>query len=488
MLRAALFLTAILAVAGDAGDSAAEAEALDVVDPSSLVGQLTVLQLKELIAEAVSQAVLPLHNNCTDYSETGDCSLVVENDLCNEAEFYARYCCRSCTLAKQIPTYGPHLSLTAEVPISINVTTEATKYPRGSNVTITCEATGYPIPEVVWFRNYNEISSTGEYEEQVEDLGGVFLKTIRSDIIIHDYSVDYSHFQCMAINSGGLVKSAITINIDTELSVEFLPEVPIFEAKDDVILDCVAQGADVSEIIWFREVEQVGNSNQYKIIERRSFEDGLTKIHSKLTILRHKTSVSGNLFTCTAISRKGGNKEEWKRVFISDVDVHPNCHDLAGGISCYEESHRCEYRQEYVYRYCCRTCTIMGTLSSYGPHLRSDAEAPLEIFIQSSDVEIPFGGDATLKCRTSGFPGRQSISWLKNDTMAEESDNIQIEEVANCTPLLCEVESLLTIKGVKVSDTGKYICRTSNVIGMKDAAILLRLMGDGNIYIDEDVV
>lgn len=52
------------------------------------------------------------------------------------------------------------------VPISINVTTEATKYPRGSNVTITCEATGYPIPEVVWFRNYNEISSTGEYEEQ----------------------------------------------------------------------------------------------------------------------------------------------------------------------------------------------------------------------------------------------------------------------------------------------------------------------------------
>lgn len=51
---------------------------------------------------------------------------------------------------------------------------------------------------------------------EVEDLGGVFLKTIRSDIIIHDYSVDYSHFQCMAINSGGLVKSAITINIDSK--------------------------------------------------------------------------------------------------------------------------------------------------------------------------------------------------------------------------------------------------------------------------------
>ncbi|XP_027222220.2 peroxidasin homolog [Penaeus vannamei] len=489
MLVVAVFLTAMLAVAGEDVEAVEAVEAVDafeVLDPSTLVGQLTVLQLKELIAETMAQALVPLHHNCTDYSETGDCGLVVENGLCGAEEFYARYCCRSCTLAKQIPTFGPHLSLTAKAPISINVTTDLVKYPRGSNVTITCEATGYPTPEVVWFRNYNEISSIGEYEEDTEVLGGILLKTIRSNLIIDNYSVDYSHFQCMAINSEGLAKSSITIYIEDELSVVLLPEVPIMEAKNEVVLDCVATGADVNEVIWFREVELIHNSNEYRIIERRSFEDGLTKIHSKLTILRHKTEDSGSLFTCSAIDRKGGNKEKWKRVYISDVGVHPNCHDLAGRKACYEESHRCEFKQEYIYRYCCKTCTLMGVLPTYGPHLRGDAEAPLEVSIQTNSTVVPYGGDAELVCMTSGFPGRQSVMWLKKDELIRESNNIHIKHDSACSPLLCEVSASLLIKGIKISDTGKYICRTSNVVGMKDALVLLRSMEDGEIYIDID--
>ncbi|XP_047472150.1 hemicentin-1-like [Penaeus chinensis] len=486
MLGVAVFLTAILAVAGQDVDPTDAVDTIDVLDPSSLVGQLTVSQLKELIAETMTQVMIPLHYNCTDYSETGDCGLVVENNLCGAKQVYARYCCRSCTLAKQIPTYGPHLSLTAKAPISINVTTDKIKYLRGSNVTITCEATGYPTPEVVWFRNYNEISSTGEYHEETEVLDGILLKTVRSNLIIDNFSVDYSHFQCMAINSEGLAKSSITVYIEDELSVELFPEVPIMEAKDDVVLDCVATGTDVNEVIWFREVELIHNSNEYKIIERRSFEEGLTKIHSKLTILRHKTDDSGSLFTCSAIDRKGGNKEKWKRVYISDVGIHPNCHDLVGRQACYEESQRCEYKQEYVYRYCCRTCTLMGVLPTYGPHLGVNAEAPLEVYIRANSTQIPYGGDAELVCYTSGFPGRQSVMWLKRDEMIKESDNIHMKHDSTCSPLLCEVNASLLIKGIKISDTGKYICRTSNVVGMKDSTVLLRSMEDGNIYIDVD--
>ncbi|XP_063605052.1 hemicentin-1-like [Penaeus indicus] len=436
MLGVAVFLTAILAVAGEDVYPTDVDYTLDVLDPSSLVGQLTVSQLKELIAETMTQAIIPLHHNCTDYSEMGDCGLVVEHKLCGAKELYARYCCRSCTLAKQIPTYGPHLSLTAKVPISINVTTDTIRYPRGSNVTITCEATGYPTPEVVWFRNYNEISSTGEYHEETEVLGGILMKTIRSNLIIDNFSVDYSHFQCMAINSEGIAKSSITIYIEDELSVDLFPEVPIMEAKDDVVLDCVATGSDVNEVIWFREVELIHNSNEYRIIERRSFEEGLTKIHSKLTILRHKTEDSGSLFTCSAIDRKGGNKEKWKRVYISDDST---CSPLL--------------------------CEVNASLLIKG--------------IKISDT-------GKYICRTSNVIDMKDATVLLRLT---EDGEIYIDVDYNdstCSPLLCEVNASLLIKGIKISDTGKYICRTSNVIDMKDATVLLRLTEDGEIYIDVD--
>ncbi|XP_037781951.1 hemicentin-1-like [Penaeus monodon] len=484
----AVFLTAILAVAGEDVDPTDAVDPVDALDPSSLVGQLTVSQLKELIAETMTQASStykhdpPAHNAPTT-ARRADGDLAGGETTCAGAEeFYARYCCRSCTLAKQIPTYGPHLSLTAKAPISINVTTDTIKHTRGSNITITCEATGYPTPEVVWFKNYNEISSTGEYQEDTEVLGGILVKTIRSNLIIDNYSVDYSHFQCMAINSEGLAKSSITIYIEDELSVDLLPEVPIMEAKNDVVLDCVATGTDVNEVIWFREVELIHNSNEYRIIERRSFEEGLTKIHSKLTILRHKTEDSGSLFTCSAIDRKGGNKEKWKRVYISDVGIHPNCHDLAGRKACYEESHRCEYKQEYVYRYCCKTCTLMGVLPTYGPHLGGDAEAPLEVYIRANSTEVPY---FWLPLVLRRVPGR-SVMWLKRGEMIKESDNIRIKHDSTCSPLICEVNASLLIKGIKISDTGRYICRSSNVIEMKDATVLLRSTEDGEIYIDVD--
>lgn len=50
-----------------------------------------------------------LHPNCTDNSFFANCKLIVKANYCTN-KYYARFCCKSCTLAGQLPTYGPHLN------------------------------------------------------------------------------------------------------------------------------------------------------------------------------------------------------------------------------------------------------------------------------------------------------------------------------------------------------------------------------------------
>lgn len=49
-----------------------------------------------------------LHVNCTDNPFFANCALIVKASYCTN-KYYARFCCRSCTLGGQLPHSGPHL-------------------------------------------------------------------------------------------------------------------------------------------------------------------------------------------------------------------------------------------------------------------------------------------------------------------------------------------------------------------------------------------
>ena len=49
-----------------------------------------------------------LHPNCTDNPFFANCKLIVKARFCTN-KYYARFCCKSCTLAGQLPQTGPHL-------------------------------------------------------------------------------------------------------------------------------------------------------------------------------------------------------------------------------------------------------------------------------------------------------------------------------------------------------------------------------------------
>ncbi|PSN47564.1 hypothetical protein C0J52_19332 [Blattella germanica] len=49
-----------------------------------------------------------IHPNCTDNPFFANCKLIVEGRYCTH-KYYARFCCKSCTQAGQLPSDGPHL-------------------------------------------------------------------------------------------------------------------------------------------------------------------------------------------------------------------------------------------------------------------------------------------------------------------------------------------------------------------------------------------
>ena len=52
-----------------------------------------------------------IHPNCTDNPFFANCELIVNARYCAN-QYYARFCCRSCTLAGQLPSTGRHLNYT----------------------------------------------------------------------------------------------------------------------------------------------------------------------------------------------------------------------------------------------------------------------------------------------------------------------------------------------------------------------------------------
>ncbi|XP_034239314.1 papilin isoform X2 [Thrips palmi] len=56
-----------------------------------------------------------IHPNCTDNPFFANCQLIVRAQYCTH-RYYARFCCRSCTEAGQLPSHGPHLDDTQQGP------------------------------------------------------------------------------------------------------------------------------------------------------------------------------------------------------------------------------------------------------------------------------------------------------------------------------------------------------------------------------------
>ncbi|XP_047470374.1 hemicentin-1-like isoform X2 [Penaeus chinensis] len=454
------------------------AAAAENENPSALVAKLTVAKLKEVMKEVVTEVLnqrdrsarnnaardIPLHNNCTDSSEYNDCHLVVRKNLCNETEYFARYCCRSCTLAKQLPTYGPHLRHTAEAPIVANIQTGNTVFPRGAKVTINCDVAGYPAPEVVWMRTNSTITSSDKYQLKVRATPGPLIQKLQADLTIKDFSSDdMGTYTCMAISRVGLTKNSIYLSqeffplLSVPVQAEITTEVITYPVGADVTLNCQVQSYMPSAVAWYNGEELVVESEKFKIVERKMKENTFEVLRSRLTIVNTQKKDTGH-YVCRAANEEGIARSS-KKIFVSDAVIHPNCTDIAEPKECANDYSRCSH-QEYVAKYCCRTCTMTGILPPWGQHLMTDAKAPLEVDITPPWGTFPYDSVVELHCTGGSYPDKPNVRWMKDETPIQESNKYQIKEVVQRT-FKVQVISILRIANLRVSDSGRYRCVAS---------------------------
>ncbi|ROT70435.1 putative papilin isoform X9 [Penaeus vannamei] len=363
------------------------------VDPLNIVGQLTVSELTQVINDIMEEVMtrvmtktLPsvqkkavqndgvaLHPNCSDNNVYNGCGLVVQYGLCNKAAYYARYCCRSCTLANQIPLYGQHLLNNAEAPVEAKVTTTSTSVQLGSEVTISCHASGYPEPDVAWFKGNSLIRLSNKYALGVSAALNPLVQRPRSDLTIKDFvREDADTYLCVAVNQAGRNISSIDLRAEAPIQARITSRDQLYPAGVDVTLKCQAKGYQTPGIAWYKNFEAIVESEKYLRKENGSVDRLLTTVVDTLTIKNADESDSGS-YICNATNEAGSDTSQI-RVKVTDVTIHPNCTDVIDHDDCVRYlSTECSVT-DYIARFCCRTCTLVEHLPAHGPHLLNTAK------------------------------------------------------------------------------------------------------------------
>nr|XP_027238439.1 neurofascin-like isoform X2 [Penaeus vannamei] len=401
------------------------------LSPTTLISQVTVSQLLEevsklLQAEKPSNAPtartqqVPEMLPCTDDPEMEDCTKVVENDLCIAGSFYARYCRRSCILAGKIPADEPHLHQEAEADLVMNMTSEKDRYLQGSDITVSCFATGYPAPEIYWLLNASEISSEKRYQENVTDFGGILSRTIRSVITVTNYTGGGRvELACCAINRVHFATRSKWLKID-RAEINVYPEQPVFKSTQEALVTCVIKGIDPGNVSW-----NLGHSlgqEPHTVVDSRWEENGMTVVQSNVTIFAAQLSTIPKTFTikCSSTNENYRDLGVIKDVYIiKDVEIPNNCTD-SNSKMCFSRRRMCN---AVMQRNCCKTCTLM-----------SNAEREHSFSSGSDEILLDFD------------------NWKGT--------------------------SVLSISHVKVKDIGLYTCRATH---SDNATALLRFDKNGHI-------
>ncbi|XP_063612397.1 uncharacterized protein LOC134785888 [Penaeus indicus] len=453
------------------------------LSPSMLISQVTLSQLLEEMSKlmqtnstATQQVpeIVP-SSACTDDPQTRDCSKVVENDLCFADSFYTRYCCRSCTLAGKIPVFGPHLGQEVEAPLKVKITSDKERYLRGSDMNVTCLATGYPAPEIYWFQDDDEISSLKKYQEDVTDVGGILTRTVRSDLIVRNYTeLRYIvKFKCIAINRERTAYAQKEIRIDNA-EINIYPRQGIFKSSQDPVITCVIKGINLGNATW--NMPYTLRHGAFTIVESRREENGMTVIQSNVTIFSAQLSDIPEMFglKCSSTNETYRDLGVVKEVYIiKDVEISSNCTD-SNSETCYEYRKNCN---DIMKNHCCKTCTLMN-------HTRNNPYGYLGDIISVSaygDRSRAYGDKVSIKCYTTCTYGKQDVRWYKDGEEISNSDGYYIKDEFELEMYFWQGVSELIILNVRVKDVGIYKCRVTHGQKTDEDSVLVRFNEYGNI-------
>ena len=202
----------------------------------------------------------------------------------------------------------------------INVT--AIEINEGTNITLTCEAIGDPIPTLMWSRteHLSNRVSMNNYAVLTED-GSVSVNLT----IINATREDTGEYVCIANNCVSNDSSSVKITINCKFNIAFLKciilllkfllsltDKPVIisditdvneDESDLAVFVCQAVGQPIPNISWYFNDIMISNSSKYMIVSNSL---NTTTSENTLTVY-NITSADVGVHTCTATNVAGSD-------------------------------------------------------------------------------------------------------------------------------------------------------------------------------------
>ncbi|XP_015171223.1 PREDICTED: titin isoform X2 [Polistes dominula] len=167
----------------------------------------------------------------------------------------------------------------------------------GERFTFECRLIGYPIPEVVWYKDGISILNNPDYLTTFHQ--GICTLTIEET-----FAEDSAKFTCKAFNNFGSAETSATLTVK-ETAPEEQPSPPVFikELKQSTAiegnsyrLECTVEGNPLPTVQWYKNETNIDNSPDYII----TYNNGEACMSFDEVFLDDK-----GIYTCKATNRLG---------------------------------------------------------------------------------------------------------------------------------------------------------------------------------------
>ncbi|XP_039965640.1 Down syndrome cell adhesion molecule-like protein Dscam2 isoform X1 [Bactrocera tryoni] len=209
-------------------------------------------------------------------------SLLVFKDI--SAKHSGRYTCYASNAAAKV-------NYTAELQVRVAprwaLEPMDTAIMLGNTISINCEAEGYPIPTITWFKGQGKLS---------QDFKPLNMRN-NSLVLNLATDIDEGYYMCHAANDIGVgLKKIIRINVNEPARFEQAARNVSSRRNDPVSLDCQAKGDEPIAISWTHNNGRIDLNNfRFSIAEMKTDKG----VDSQLTIARSDRHDSG-IYRCVA--------------------------------------------------------------------------------------------------------------------------------------------------------------------------------------------
>ncbi|TKR95914.1 hypothetical protein L596_010016 [Steinernema carpocapsae] len=291
----------------------------------------------------------------------------------------------------------------AQVAPTFVKTLEEVRATEGDHVEMECKIVGEPMPEIRWYKDKEEISSTDAHFHQTTKNDGTARLTIDSVEL-----ADAGEYRCEAKNPAGTARTEAPMKVATageeplltEIAPEFAKELKAVQAKEDeeAVFECKISGMPQPQVKWFKDGEELKPGDGIVI---EVLDDGT----NRLKIQNAKVDDQGN-YRVEATNNAGSMSSK-------------------------------------------APLSVTGTITPYEilPNLPIPAAEKLKLKKGLEDQKVVVGARIRLSIEVEGKP--KTVKWFKGTEEVVISSLTKIEKVT-------DEEYKLEIEKSQLSDGGAY--------------------------------